>query len=198
MRKARLRARSSRKLSAPKRLRIAQARAITFTCRWPTKEAICTSPADGCAFRCRESFMWASESVRTTKMLSRRRSFSNVELTQPLSARRGKPLLTARLKPSRSTPPTGASSILRRTLRSSQLDARRHALIFNRNGHIERLPVAGGKPRDHRHRVRESLQQRSRHFAGLQRSWRSATTRRADSRFAASTLCRSPEARRTA
>ncbi len=38
-------------------------------------------------------------------------------------------------------------------------------LVFNRNGRIERIPAQGGQPISDRHRVRQPLQQRPRHFA---------------------------------
>ncbi len=53
--------------------------------------------------------------------------FSNVELTQP-AARRQAHLYSARSKPSLSIPPIAALPTCRRTLRGTQLDARRQRL----------------------------------------------------------------------
>ena len=62
--------------------------------------------------------------------------------------------------------------------------------LFNSDGHILRLPVDGGTPTTHRHRLRHPLQQRPRHLARRDSGWRSATSRRPTA-SRVSTSCRS-------
>ena len=73
---------------------------------------------------------------------------------------------TARSKRSTSPPKRARSSTPPRNISKRRLDPRRREFSFQQRRPHLRIPVAGGEPERHRHRLRHPVQQRPRRLAG--------------------------------
>ena len=116
------------------------------TWRWQPRKASPKSQADGCEFHCRGAFYVGIGVCSHDKDVIEKASFSKVELTLP-----GPPLAHPTLYSTLETVAVKSAERQVVYIAPEHFEAPNWSrdgsfLIFNRDGHILRMPVAGGKP----------------------------------------------------